>query len=283
MLTYPHPDPAIFELGPLAVRWYGLMYLIGFAGGWWLGKIRARRPGSGWQSAEIDDLLFYIAMGVVLGGRIGYTLFYGFDDWLADPTRLFRIWEGGMSFHGGFLGVVFALWLFARKYGKNFFEVGDFIAPFTTIGIFAGRIGNFINGELWGAPSSVPWAMQVNCQQLGHGYDLCVNKLGLAPGTEWTPPLHPSQLYEATLEGLVLFLILWFYSNKPRPTLAVSGMFLLWYGIFRFAVEFVRMPDSHLGYLEFDWLTMGQLLSLPMILAGAGLIGFAYWRAGRRT
>ncbi|MET0046397.1 MAG: prolipoprotein diacylglyceryl transferase [Sedimenticola sp.] len=273
MLTYPDIDPVAVSLGPISVHWYGLMYLVGFFGGWWLGRIRAARPGSSWTAEEVDDLLFYIVLGVVLGGRLGYVLFYGFSDLLRDPLSLLRIWEGGMSFHGGLLGVMLAMWLFGRRHGKGFFQSTDFIAPLVTVGLGTGRIGNFINGELWGGPGSVPWAMQVSCARF---QELCSVKLQLPAATLFTPPLHPSPLYEAVLEGAVLFLILWLYSSRPRPTMAVSGLFLLCYGLFRFSVEFVRMPDAHIGYLAFDWLTMGQLLTLPMLIGGVLLMGLAY-------
>ncbi|MES9874652.1 MAG: prolipoprotein diacylglyceryl transferase [Candidatus Sedimenticola sp. 6PFRAG7] len=273
MLTYPDIDPVAIAVGPVSIHWYGLMYLVGFFGGWWLGRIRAARPGSSWTEQQVDDLLFYIVLGVVLGGRLGYVLFYGFSDLLNDPLSLLRIWEGGMSFHGGLLGVMLAMWLFGRRYDKGFFQSTDFIAPLVPIGLGTGRIGNFINGELWGGPGSVPWAMQVSCARF---QELCSTKLQLPHGTVYTPPLHPSPLYEAMLEGLVLFLILWLYSSRPRPTMAVSGLFLIFYGIFRFSVEFVRMPDAHIGYLAFEWLTMGQLLTLPMLIGGLLLMGLAY-------
>lgn len=275
-MIYPEIDPVMLAVGPLELRWYGMMYLIGFVGGWWLGRIRAAASNSAWTKEMVDDLLFYIALGVVLGGRLGYTFFYNFPSFIDNPLILFKIWEGGMAFHGGFLGVLVAMYLFGRKYQKTFWTTTDFIAPYVTIGLGAGRIGNFINGELWGAPTDVPWAMQVPCTS--KFYDLCTNKLQLPEGTLMTPPLHPNQLYEAFLEGLVLFLILWFYSAKPRPRMAVSAVFLISYGVFRFGVEFVRMPDSHLGYLAFDWLTMGQLLTAPMILIGIGLLWWAYHR-----
>lgn len=273
MLTYPNIDPVVFAIGPVSVHWYGVMYLVGFVAGWWLGRRRAARPGSGWRVEQVDDLLFYIALGVVLGGRLGYTLFYGFDTLLRDPLSLLRIWQGGMSFHGGLIGVLVAMWLFGRRHAKGFFQCTDFIAPLVPLGLGAGRIGNFINGELWGAPTSVPWAMQVSCERF---LALCSDKLGLPPGTSMTPPLHPNQLYEALLEGLVLFVVLWLFSSRPRPAMAVSGLFLVCYGLFRFTIEFVRMPDAHIGYLAFDWVTMGQLLTLPMLLAGGVLIGLAF-------
>ena len=258
MLVHPTIDPIAFSLGPLPVRWYGLMYLLGFIAGWALGRVRAGRPGAAWSREHVDDLVFYIALGVILGGRVGYVLFYQFSALLSDPLMLLRIWEGGMSFHGGLLGVLVAMGLFARKAHKGFFEITDFIAPLVTPGLFFGRIGNFINGELWGRTSDLPWAMVFPA----------VDEL----------PRHPSQLYQAALEGVALFLILWLYSSKPRPVMAVSGLFLVCYGIFRIVVEFVRQPDGHLGFLAFQWLTMGQLLSLPMILLGIIFISWAYRR-----
>jgi phosphatidylglycerol:prolipoprotein diacylglycerol transferase len=256
MLPYPDIDPVAFSIGPLKVHWYGLMYLVGFAGGWWLGRVRARRPGSGWKPEQIDDLLFYIALGVVLGGRIGYVLFYNFPTFAADPLSLFRIWEGGMSFHGGLLGVLIALWWYTRREGRPWLAVVDFIAPLVAIGLGAGRVGNFINGELWGKVTDLPWGM-------------------VFPGAG-PLPRHPSQLYELLLEGVVLFTILWVFSSKPRPMGAVSGMFALFYGLFRFLVEFVREPDAHIGYLAFGWVTMGQVLSLPLIAVGIFLLWYAY-------
>ncbi len=259
MLVHPEFDPVAFSLGPLHVRWYGLMYLLGFISGWALGRYRARQPRFGWTAEQVDDVVFYIALGVILGGRIGYILFYSFNNVLQDPLLLFRIWEGGMSFHGGFLGVLFALVLFARKHRHGFWATVDFIAPFVPPGIFFGRIGNFINGELWGRVTDLPWGMVF--RQAGDGL-----------------PHHPSQLYEAALEGVALFLIVWWFSSKPRPTMAVSGVFALTYGLFRFLVEFVRQPDAQLGYIAFGWLTMGQILSLPLIAVGLILLSLAYRR-----
>jgi phosphatidylglycerol:prolipoprotein diacylglycerol transferase len=256
MLTYPDISPVAISLGPVAIHWYGLTYLFGFVAVWVLGRLRARQPGSGWESEEIADMLFYGALGVILGGRVGYMFFYHFDLLLDDPLALFRIWQGGMSFHGGMLGVLLAMWLYGRKTGRSFFQVTDFMAPFVPIGLGAGRIGNFINGELWGRPTDLPWGM-------------------VFPFVD-NQPRHPSMLYEAFLEGLVLFIILWVYSAKPRPLRAVSGAFLLGYGVFRFGVEFVRQPDAHIGFLAFGWLTEGQLLSAPMILFGIYLLIAAY-------
>lgn len=259
MLVHPNFDPVAFALGPLQIRWYGLMYLLGFACGWALGRYRAKRPDSGWSAAEVDDLVFYIALGVILGGRIGYILFYSLGSFWQNPLLLFRVWEGGMSFHGGFLGVLAAMVLFDRKYRRGFWPTVDFIAPLVPPGIFFGRIGNFINGELWGRVTDLPWGMVF--QQTGDGL-----------------PRHPSQWYEAALEGVALFVIVWLFSAKPRPAMAVSGVFALTYGIFRFLVEFVRQPDPQLGYLAFGWLTMGQVLSLPLIAVGILLLGVAYRR-----
>lgn len=258
MLTYPDIDPVAFSIGKIKVHWYGITYLIGFAGGWLLARIRAAKPNSGWTPAQVDDIVFYIAMGVVLGGRFGYTFFYNLQAFLENPLVLIRVWEGGMSFHGGLLGVLGALWLFNRKYRHGYWNTVDFIAPLVPVGLGAGRIGNFINAELWGKVSDVPWAMVFpNAGPL---------------------PRHPSMLYEFLLEGPVLFAILWLFSSKPRPALAVSGLFALCYGIFRFLVEFVRMPDAHIGYLAFGWVTMGQVLSLPLMAVGMWMLLYAYRR-----
>ena len=272
MLHYPDIDPVAFAIGPLQVHWYGLMYLAGFAAAWLLGRWRASRPGSGWTLEMVDDVVFYCVIGVIAGGRLGYMLFYGFDQILANPLTLLRIWEGGMSFHGGLLGVMLAILLFARKHGLRFFQVGDFIAPLVPLGLLTGRIGNFINGELWGHATQLPWGMRLPCARFP---EYCA---GLPADAQWSAPLHASQLYEATLEGLVLFVLLWWFSRRPRPMMAVSGLFLLLYGLFRFGVEFVRQPDAHIGYLAFDWLTMGQLLTLPMLAGGLVLLALAYTR-----
>jgi len=258
MLIYPDINPVAISAGPFQVHWYGLMYLAGFLGFWWLGRLRTRRPGTGWQAVEIGDLLFYGALGVVLGGRVGYTLVYNFPGFIADPLVLFRIWQGGMSFHGGLVGVLVAMWLYGRRTGRTFFQVTDYIAPIVPVGLGAGRIGNFINGELWGRPTDLPWGM-------------------VFPFVD-AQPRHPSMLYEALLEGVVLFVVLWVYSSRPRPTMAVSGLFLLCYGVFRFLVEFVRQPDAQIGFIAFGWLTMGHLLSLPMIVLGAAFLIHAYRR-----
>ena len=245
-MIYPTIDPVALSLGPIQIHWYGLMYLLGFSGAWWLGRLRAERFG--WTAVEVEDLLFYGAIGVIVGGRLGYSLFYDLPALIDNPLNLFKVWQGGMSFHGGLLGVVVAFGFFARAAGKSYFSISDFIVPMVPVGLFFGRIGNFINGELWGKVSDVPWAMIFP---------------NAGPLTR-----HPSQLYEAMLEGVLLFLILWIYSAKPKPPGAVSGLFLLGYGFFRFVVEFVRVPDQQYGYLLLDWITMGQILSLPMIVIG---------------
>ncbi len=255
MLIHPNFDPVAFSIGPFVVRWYGLMYLGGFVLGWWLGRLRTHVYPQ-WRFADVDDMVFYIAFGVVLGGRIGYIVFYQFAAWLEDPLLIFKIWQGGMSFHGGLLGVMVAVWLLSRKINKSFFELMDFIAPLIPPGLLLGRIGNFINGELWGRVSDVPWAMVFAAAD-----DL---------------PRHPSQLYQAFAEGIVLFTIVWLYSAKPRPTMAVSAVFLVVYGVLRCFTELFREPDAHLGFIAFEWLTMGQLLSIPMIIIGLVLLRQAY-------
>ncbi|HVY05738.1 MAG TPA: prolipoprotein diacylglyceryl transferase [Burkholderiales bacterium] len=256
MFIHPDFDPVVVHLGPLAVRWYGLMYLLGFVFVLVLGRHRIRtQPWHGLTPRDLDDLLFLGVLGVVLGGRLGYILFYKLSDYLRDPLHIFYVWEGGMSFHGGFLGVIIAILWFARTRHKRWLAVTDFIAPLCPLGLGAGRLGNFINAELWGRPTLVPWAM-------------------IFPKVDQLPR-HPSQLYEFALEGLVLFGILWWFSAKPRPVGAVSGLFLLGYGVFRFLVEYTREPDGFLGLLAMGF-SMGQWLSLPMILAGIGLLAYAH-------
>lgn len=256
MLKYPDIDPIAFSVGPLSVRWYALTYIISLLIAWWLLRRRALAGNVTWDNKNseedarsIEDIIFYAALGIVLGGRVGSMLFYNLDTFLANPIELLKVWKGGMSFHGGLLGVLLAMWLYARSKGRTFFQMTDFIAPVVPVGLGLGRIGNFINSELWGKPTTVPWGMEIG---------------GITR--------HPSMLYEAILEGLVLFAILWFASSKPKPTKMISGLFLLFYGIFRFAVEFVRLPDQDIGYLAWDWLTMGQVLSVPMILFGFWLV-----------
>ena len=255
MLRYPNIDPVAISLGPLDIHWYGVMYAIGFGLAWWLGRLRARRADMPVSPAALDDLLLYGAVGVVLGGRMGYALFYANTSLLADPLAILRIWEGGMAFHGGLIGVIVAMTLYAWRHGIRPLALGDFVAPLIAPGLAAGRLGNFINGELWGAPTNLPWGMVYP---------------PLGP-----EPRHPSQLYEMALEGIVLFLLVWWVSRVPRPTGLVTGLFLAGYGVARFVVEWVRLPDAHIGYLLGDWLTMGQLLSAPMIVVGLALMAWA--------
>jgi phosphatidylglycerol---prolipoprotein diacylglyceryl transferase len=259
-MYHPQIDPVAFAVGPLQVRWYGLMYLIGFLAAWLLGALRARRPDSGWDAQELPDLITYCALGLLLGARLGYVLFYDFTTFMGQPMEILKIWKGGMSFHGGFLGVLVAVWLFARRTRRGFFLVTDFLAPLVPVGLGAGRIGNFINGELWGRVTDAPWAMI------------------FADPAGGFVPRHPSQLYQAFLEGLVLFVLLWTFSAKPRPVMAVSGLFVLGYGVLRFIGEFFRQPDAHLGFVAFDWMTMGQALSLPLAVLGVVLLWLAYSR-----
>jgi phosphatidylglycerol:prolipoprotein diacylglycerol transferase len=254
MLIHPQFDPVAVSLGPLAVRWYGLMYLAGFAAFLLLGRRRAQaQPWHGFTAESLDDLLFYGVLGVVLGGRLGQVLFYEPAYYLAHPLEILAVWKGGMSFHGGFLGVLVAMWLYGRKLGKTFWQVTDFIAPLVPLGLFAGRIGNFINGELWGrvADASLPWAMVFPY----------VDPL----------PRHPSQLYQAAGEGLLLFALLWWYSARQRPERAVSAVFLIGYGALRFLAEFFREPDAGIFGLSYT-ISMGQWLSLPMIAIGGVLL-----------
>ncbi|MCW8347868.1 prolipoprotein diacylglyceryl transferase [Vibrio sp. ZSDZ65] len=254
-IEFPSIDPVLFEIGPISVRWYGLMYLVGFAFAMWLANRRADKPGSGWTREQVSDLLFAGFLGVVIGGRVGYVLFYGFDTLIQDPLYLFKVWTGGMSFHGGLLGVITAMLWYARKNGRTFFNVADFIAPLVPFGLGMGRIGNFMNSELWGRVTDVPWAIV-----FPNGGPL---------------PRHPSQLYEFALEGVVLFLILNWFIKRPRPEGAVSGLFLLGYGCFRFLIEYVREPDAHLGLFG-GFISMGQILSLPMVILGALMVAWAY-------
>ncbi|MEF1289155.1 prolipoprotein diacylglyceryl transferase [Vibrio sp. M260118] len=254
-LTFPTIDPVLVSIGPLSIRWYGLMYLVGFAFALWLANRRADKPNSGWTREQVSDLLFAGFLGVVIGGRVGYVLFYHFDLFLADPLYLFKVWTGGMSFHGGLLGVITAMFWYAKKNGRTFFGVADFIAPLVPFGLGMGRVGNFMNDELWGRVTDVPWAVMFP----SGGY----------------LPRHPSQLYEAILEGIVLFFILNWFIKRPRPVGAVSGLFLAGYGTFRFIVEYFREPDAHLGLFG-DFISMGQILSLPMVIGGALMVAWAY-------
>jgi len=261
-LVHPNFDPVAFSIGPLSVRWYGLMYLLAFVAFITLSRYRAaRRPDLGWNAKMIDDVLFYGVLGVILGGRIGYILFYKPAEYFAHPLDMIKIWQGGMSFHGGFLGVLVAMWLYARAQKIGFWSVMDFIAPSVPLGLAFGRLGNFINGELWGRPTDVPWGM-------------------IFPQALDNPPIarHPSQLYQFAGEGLLLFIFLWLYARKPRPAGAIAGFFLAGYGVFRFLAEFTREPDSFLGLLALG-LSMGQWLSLPMVIGGICLMAWACKRA----
>lgn len=267
MLVHPQFDPIALRLGPLAVHWYGITYLIAFGLFLWLAGRRVRLPqhaAVGWTRQDVDDVLFYGVLGVVLGGRLGYCFFYKPDYYIHHLAEVLEVWKGGMSFHGGLLGVLFALWIFGRRRGRSFFEVSDLIAPCVPTGIMAVRLGNFINGELWGrqAPADLPWAMIF--PQANDG--------GIAR--------HPSQLYQAAGEGLLLFVILWLYARRPRATGQISGVFMMGYGALRFAAEYFREPDDFLGYRALGW-SQGQWLSLPMILAGIAIFAWATRRNAR--
>ena len=257
MLIHPQIDPVAFAIGPLAVRWYGLMYLAGFAGGWWLGTRRISKGRAPLTRDQFDDLMFAAVLGVILGGRLGYVLFYKPGYYASHPLEIFAIWQGGMSFHGGLLGVILAMVFVARRQEVDYLRLMDFIAPLVPLGIAAGRFGNFINGELWGRVTDLPWGMVFR----GAG----------------DAPRHPSQLYQAALEGFALFALLWWFSSRPRPRGQISGLFLAGYGVFRFLAEFAREPDAYLGYLALGF-TMGQWLSLPMIAAGLAL----FWWSARK-
>ncbi len=275
-------DPVAIPLGPLKVHWYGLMYLLGFVVAWWLGRNRVRAgrlPGV--DDNGFSDLMFYAMLGVVLGGRIGYILFYDFSAFLADPLMIVRVWQGGMSFHGGLLGVLTAILWWSRRHGLHVFDTVDFMAPLVPAGLGFGRIGNYIGGELWGKPTAgtafdgwgviFPRALPEPFASM----DAATLRTYFENGVLNAFARHPSQLYQAALEGAVMCAVLLWFSAKPRPRYAVSGMFALLYGSFRFLVEFVREPDAQLGYLAFGWLTMGQVLSLPLILLGL----FWLWRS----
>jgi phosphatidylglycerol:prolipoprotein diacylglycerol transferase len=263
VLVHPQFDPIALSVGPLAVRWYGLMYLLAFVLVLVLGRVRIRRGLTVLDARDLDDILFFGVIGVVLGGRLGYVLFYKAGYYLAHPLEVFAVWQGGMSFHGGFLGVLVAMLLFARKRGVGFWTVADFIAPLVPPGLAAGRMGNFINGELWGRATELPWAM-------------------VFPQAGDAVPRHPSQLYQFALEGVLLFAVVWLYARKPRAPAAVSAVFLAGYGTLRFLAEFAREPDNFLGLLALG-MSMGQWLSLPMIVAGVALFVWANRGAAREA
>jgi phosphatidylglycerol---prolipoprotein diacylglyceryl transferase len=249
MINYPAINPIAIALGPIKVYWYGIMYLVGFTAAWFLAQYRIKKQNPILTKNQVTDLIFYCALGAVLGGRLGYILFYNFVAFLQNPLILLKIWLGGMSFHGGILGVAAAIYFYGRSIGQSFLRLTDFIVPVVPIGLGAGRIGNFINGELWGRPTDLSWGM-------------------VFPHAD-TLVRHPSQLYEFCLEGVLLFIIIWIYSSTPRSVGKVSGLFLMCYGFFRLVAEWFRQPDAALGFIAWDWLTMGQLLSLPMVLIGA--------------
>lgn len=260
MLVHPNFDPIAFSIGPVHVRWYGLMYLVGFAASYLLGRYRVKHGPAGRITVPIlDDLLFFVVLGVILGGRLGYILFYKPGYYLQNPLEILAVWQGGMSFHGGFLGVLAAVWFLSRKHQLRWLEMTDFVAPLIPLALAAGRLGNFINGELYGRVTDVAWGMVFS-----------------SPGAG-PLPRHPSQLYQFALEGLTLFVVLWAFTARPRPVGASSAVFLIGYGVLRFVAEFFREPDDFLGFLALD-LTMGQWLSAPMIVAGVFLLAWAYRR-----
>lgn len=278
-LAFPQFDPVIFSIGPLALHWYGLMYLVGFVFAMWLAVRRANKPGSGWTKDEVENLLYMGFLGVFVGGRLGYVLFYAFPSFLENPLYLFKVWDGGMSFHGGLMGVICVMLWFAHRTKRHFFQVADFIAPLIPFGLGAGRLGNFINGELWGrVTTDTPWAMLFPGSR-GEDMALAVsnpqwqaifNQLGMLPR-------HPSQLYQMMLEGVALFIILNLFIRKSRPMGSVSGLFLIGYGMFRIITEFFRQPDAQLGLFG-GLFSMGQILSLPMVIAGILMMVWAYRR-----
>lgn len=253
-MVYPEINPVAFDLGFVQVYWYGIMYLLAFISAYLLGRYQAKKLDN-WDVEHIDDLIFFGAIGVIVGGRLGYMAFYDLNNFITNPLSLFSIQDGGMSFHGGFLGVILAMVIFSQRYKKDLFETFDFVVVLVPLGLFFGRIGNFINGELWGKITSGQMGMYIQEQGVSR---------------------YPSQLYEAILEGLVLFLILWWFSSNKRPKLAISALFLVFYGLFRFIIEFVRVPDVQLGYLAYDWLTMGQMLSLPMVVVGVFMLKWSH-------
>jgi len=264
MMTYPDIDPIAFSIGSFQVHWYGIMYLFAFASAWLLGMYRAGLPNSLITRPQVENLITWAAFGVILGGRFGYVIFYHFDYFLEDPLWLFRIWEGGMSFHGGLLGVIVAMFLYARRIGVSYIGLMDFVAPLVPLGLGFGRLGNFIGQELWGRATDSRWGM-------------------VFPRDPDGLARYPSQLYQAALEGLVLFIILFWFSRNPRPRGAVCGLFLVLYAFARFAVEFVREPDAHIGFDALGWLTRGQLLSLPLLVLGVVLIAMAYGSKNKKT
>lgn len=268
-------DPIALQLGPLSIRWYGLMYLAAGVAAFWLARRRAAQLWRGFRGEEIEDIIFYGMLGVIVGGRLGSVVFYHFDEFLKDPVMLVRIWEGGMSFHGGLLGVIAAMALYARKTQRAAFAVYDFIAPIVPLGLGFGRIGNYIGGELWGHKTDVAWGVVFPHAVAGGPYSADQVRALLAQGQLLGEARHPSQLYQAFWEGVILFALVWWFSAKPRARMSTSGLFLIVYAIGRILIEFVREPDANIGYLAWGWLTMGQLLSLPMVLFGLWLMWWA--------
>jgi phosphatidylglycerol:prolipoprotein diacylglycerol transferase len=261
VLNYPTIDPVAIALGPVKIRWYGISYVAGILGAWWLLNRRGPKQSPPWNAEHVGDLVFYCALGLLVGGRLGEALFYSPAYYFSEPLAILRIWEGGMSFHGGLIGGLCAAGLYARHAGRRFFAISDFLAPVVPVGLGFGRVANFVNGELWGTETNVPWAMIFPDPRAG----------GV--------PRHPSQLYEAALEGVLLFVILWWYSSRPRPAMAVTGLFFILYGAVRIGAEFVREPDAHIGYLAGGWVTLGMALSLPMVILGMLMMILAH-RAG---
>lgn len=260
MISYPMINPVAIQIGPIAIYWYGIFYLLAFTLCWGMLTFRLKKPtfSGSFTLEQLSDIVFYAAIGVIAGGRLGYIFFYNLDAFLADPWVLFQVWKGGMSFHGGLIGVMVALWICAIRQHKRFLALTDLVAPVVPIGLGLGRIANFINGELWGRETDLPWGMV-----FPNAGDI---------------PRHPSQLYESSLEGVVLFVLLWIYSSKSRPVGSISGLFLIAYGLFRFFLEFFREPDIQIGFVAWGWMTKGQLLSIPMIFFGIGLLTCAYMR-----
>ncbi len=318
-MTYLHlVDPVALDLSKLAsflpkIHWYGLMYLASFMVFWMLANYRAKQARFDWTREQVSDYLFFGVIGVVLGGRLGYLLFYDFANVLDDPHRIYQIWKGGMSYHGGLIGVTLALWYFTRKTGKSFWQSADFIVPCAAIGLFFGRLGNLIGGELWGrltqsplgilfpkapeleqfqyesiaslapeiANRSLDW-VQLNRPDIFE-QSIAMMQTAADSGALAAFARHPSQLYQALLEGLLLWLVVWLFSGRQRPVMSVTGLYFAGYGVCRFIVEFFRQPDSHIGTLAFDWLTMGQLLSIPLIMLGVGMIIVAYRKQASQT
>lgn len=275
-MHYPDIDPIILAIGPVAVRWYGLAYLAAFLVCWRLGNWQRAHRFPDWSAQQVSDLVFYGALGAVIGGRLGYALFYGFDALLRDPLFVVRIWDGGMSFHGGLLGVVAALALFARRTGRGLWQVTDFVAPLTPIGLGFGRLGNFINAELPGRPTDAPWGLIHSCQADA------IRAINPLCTSAWEPfARHPSSLYQAFAEGVVLFAVVWWTASRRPRTGVVSGVFLAGYGALRLVTERFREPDGHLGFMFMDAVTMGDLLSLPMAVIGVTIIVWAHSRANR--